>query len=130
MGPDEDGTVTAFSLPSAACFQPYLQDPHTVLQPPTRLEPRSLGTRVVSLEQYSSQYTLYSPVFFPVYSLLPSLLWSRLEEYPGDPPDSVTEPTSLASPALAGGDFAAGPMGSPTEHLTSDYSFSRSGAHV
>ena len=43
---------------------------------------------------------------------------------PGDPPDSVMEPTSLASPALAGGDFAVVPLGSPTEHLTSDYSFS------
>lgn len=32
-------------------------------QPPTRLEPSSLGTQVVSLEQYSSRYTLYSPAY-------------------------------------------------------------------
>lgn len=63
MGPDEDGTVTAFSLLSAAGFQPHLQDPRTVLQPPTRVEPRSLGTRVVSVEQYYSWYTLYSPAY-------------------------------------------------------------------
>ena len=43
---------------------------------------------------------------------------------PGHPPASVIEPTSLASPALAGEVFAAVPLGSPTEHLTSDYSFS------
>ena len=34
---------------------------------------------------------------------------------PGDLPDAGTEPTSLASPALAGGLFATEPPGKPTE---------------
>ena len=51
--------------------------------------------------------------------------WSGLlSPNPGDPPDSVIKPTSLASPALAGRVSAAVLLGSPTEHLTSDYSLS------
>ena len=52
-----------------------------------------------------------------------TLEWVAIS-YSRDPPDSVIEPTYLASPALASEVFAAVLLGSPTEHLTSDYSFS------
>lgn len=64
MGPDEDGTVTAFSPPSAASAGPTCcSQSQAGLQPPPRLEPRPLGTRVVSLEQDPSRRTLYSPAY-------------------------------------------------------------------
>ena len=49
---------------------------------------------------------------------------------PGDLPDAGIEPTSLASPALAGGLFATEPPGKPTKLHEMVYRFADSKQHT